>query len=173
VRAFETPNAPGPLCSGRPAAEIPFDNPSQPNAPHESVPNQMATPSEQQTVLLVDDDGDLRNSLKVHLEMAGFSVLEAGRADEAERVAEAHEEPIHALMMDIHLPDGWGSVVAHRLRALHPEMATVFITGYAAVDPVLKSGMGHVEWHLQKPFGSTEMIDVVNRAIAGHRASRD
>jgi DNA-binding response OmpR family regulator len=131
------------------------------------MPDASADP---RTVLLVDDDDDLRSSLKAHLERDGFIVLEAGRAEDAELLVEAREEPIDALMMDIHLPDGWGATVAHRLRALHPEMATIFITGYAAADPVLRSGMGHVDWHLQKPFSAAEMISTLREAISEHRA---
>ena len=122
------------------------------------------------TVLLVDDDDDLRLTLRALLEHEGFAFLEAGGADEAERVAESTEASIDVVLMDINLPDGWGATVAHRLRLIRPEMATVFATGFAAGDPILASGLKHVDFRLQKPFTRAELVATLRRAVDAHRA---
>ncbi|MEQ9399174.1 MAG: response regulator [Longimicrobiales bacterium] len=117
-------------------------------------------------VFFVDDDEDVRSVTKALLERRGFTVIQAGSAEEAGRVAEAYEQPIDVLLMDINLPDGWGAVVAQRLRAHHPEMVTVYTTGFASSDPILSGGLKDAEFVVPKPFTSTELIEMLEKAIA-------
>jgi len=125
--------------------------------------------SEALTVLVVDDDVDLRRSLRALLEHDGFTVLEAGGADEAQGLVESTSQVIDVVLMDINLPDGWGATAAHRLRLLRPEMATVFATGFAPGDPILASGLKHVEWRLQKPFTRKELVSTLRKAVEAKR----
>lgn len=117
-------------------------------------------------VFFVDDDADVQRLTRKLLERAGFSVIQALTAEEAEQVAESFDDRIDVLLMDINLPDGWGAMVAQRLRAVHPEMAVVYTTGAAATDPILSGGLHDARWVLHKPFRYEELLTVVEGAMA-------
>jgi len=129
-------------------------------------------PSRPPVVFFVDDDDGVRTVTAKILRRHGFQVLEAASAEEASRFMEGLTEPIDVLLMDIVLPDGWGGTLAQRLREMHPEMAVVYTTGYAASDPVLSSALRDAPYVLRKPFTSEELMDVVRRALADQPGSQ-
>ena len=116
-------------------------------------------------VFFVEDDVEVRNFAAIVLQNAGYRVLEAGSADEAARVMDAFEGRIDVLLMDINLPDAWGATLAQSLRVMHPEMALVFTTGFAADDEVLASGLRDATRVLPKPFTIEALLDTVRTAI--------
>lgn len=118
------------------------------------------------TVFFVDDDDRLRSVTCRLLKARGFSVLEADSAEKAMDVLETFEGTIDVVLMDINLPDGWGASVAQRLRAARPDMAVVFTTGYADVDPILASALNDAEFVVKKPFSTEKLVEVLERAIA-------
>ena len=79
------------------------------------------------------------------------------------------ERPVDALLMDINLPDGWGASVAQRLKQSHPEMAVVFTTGYADIDPILSGGLNDAEYVVRKPFTTDQLVAVLEEAILGRK----
>lgn len=118
------------------------------------------------TVFFVDDDDRLRNVTCRLLKARGFTVLEAESAEKAMEVLETFEGDIDVVLMDINLPDGWGASVAQRLRATRPDMAVVFTTGYADVDPILASALNDAEFVVKKPFSTEQLVDVLEKAMA-------
>ncbi len=56
------------------------------------------------TILLVDDEPDIRSLVRDVLGPQGYRILEAGNADEALRVAQEHDEPIDLLLTDVVMP---------------------------------------------------------------------
>lgn len=121
-------------------------------------------------VFFVDDDEGVLNSWAETLRREGYRVLTAATAEEALWFIEAFTAPIDVLLMDIVLPDGWGSSVAQRLRAVHPEMAVVYTTGYAASDPILASALDDARYVVHKPASTKDLVAVIAEAIAdsGH-----
>jgi len=89
----------------------------------------------------------------------------AASATEAEQVIEVHEGPIDALLMDINLPDGWGAMVAQQLIATRPDMALVYTTGMAEIDPILSGGLKGAQFVIRKPFTGDQLADTLSRAI--------
>lgn len=118
-------------------------------------------------ILVVDDDPSIQRVTQRILANEGYTVLEAATAEEAERISDSHEAGIDVLIMDINLPDGWGASVAHRLRSGHPEMAVVYMTGFASTDPILSGALEGAPWVLLKPFRGPQLVDIVERALAG------
>ncbi len=118
------------------------------------------------TVFFVDDDDRLRNVTCRLLKARGFTVLEAESAEKAMDVLENHDGHIDVVLMDINLPDGWGASVAQRLRATRPDMAVVFTTGYADVDPILASALNDAEFVVKKPFSTEQLVEVLEKAMA-------
>ncbi len=72
-------------------------------------------------------------------------------------------------LMDIHLPDGWGAIVAQRLVNARPDMAVVYTTGLAEIDPILSGGLAGAQFVIRKPFTGDQLADTLSRAIAAKR----
>ncbi|MEX0836731.1 MAG: response regulator [Gemmatimonadota bacterium] len=123
-------------------------------------------PEPRGTVFFVDDDDRLRNVTCRLLKARGFTVLEAESAEKAMDVLETYEGDIDVVLMDINLPDGWGASVAQRLRDVRPDMAVVFTTGYADVDPILASALNDAEFVVKKPFSTEQLVEVLEKAMA-------
>lgn len=115
-------------------------------------------------VFYVDDDDSLRSVVRRMLESASYRYLEAADARSAAEVAEAFEETIDVLLMDINLPDGWGASLAQTLRQIHPEMVVVYTTGYAATDPILSGGLRSMPFVLEKPFEREDLLAIIREA---------
>ena len=79
------------------------------------------------TVLLVDDNADLRRILAARLRLRGFEILEAGAGSEA--IKKAISEKPHIILMDLQLPDITGPYVARILKN-HPDTAAIPIVGW-------------------------------------------
>ena len=114
------------------------------------------------TVLLVDDDKDLREFLYQHLLMCGHSVLQAGSGMEASERFRNHKNDIDILVTDIVMPGYSGDQLAVKLAAEKPNLPVLFISGNAPnqVDSVVPLREG--ENFLRKPFS----LDTLERAIA-------
>lgn len=117
-------------------------------------------------VLVVEDGEDLRQFLKRTLERYDFAVLEAGSAEEALVLANAVPHAIDVLLMDIMLPDSWGTRLAEDIRTLHPGIGVVLTSGHTVEDPVLGAGISQREPFLKKPFEIRELMDAITTVMA-------
>jgi CheY-like chemotaxis protein len=109
-------------------------------------------PKGTETVLVAEDDETLRRLIYEILQSSGYAVLEAGRGEEALRLAGEHAGPIHLLITDMVMPGMGGRDLAVRLAALRPETRVLYVSGYTddaiVRHGVLESGLAF----LQKPF---------------------
>ncbi len=109
-------------------------------------------PTAQETVLLVEDEVGVRSLLHGVLTSGGYTVLEGRRGEEALRIAELHQGPIHLILTDVVMPGMSGRELAERLKASRPEMKVLYMSGYTddaiVHHGVLDPGMAF----LQKPF---------------------
>jgi DNA-binding NtrC family response regulator len=125
----------------------------------------MDTMTRKPVVFFVDDDEGIRHVANRLLRKRGFVMLGAGTAAEASEFAERYEGRIDALLMDINLPDGWGAMVAQRLKSNRPDMAIVYTTGFAEIDPILSGGLATAQYVIRKPFTGDQLAEVLTRAI--------
>jgi PAS domain S-box-containing protein len=92
-----------------------------------------------ETVLLVEDEGQLRVLARDILRGAGYQVFEAPNAAEAIKVSQRHAGPIHLLVTDVVMPHIGGQELARRLGAERPRMRVLYMSGYTddalTVDP--------------------------------------
>lgn len=116
-------------------------------------------------VFYVDDEEGIRRVANRLLRKRGFSMISASSAAEASEVMDEYQGEIDALLMDINLPDGWGAMVAQRLKAVRPDMAIVYTTGFAEIDPILSGGLSGAEYVIRKPFTGDQLAAVLTRAI--------
>jgi DNA-binding NtrC family response regulator len=124
-----------------------------------------------ETVLLVEDQAELRAVARTILESAGYTVLEAATKAEARATAEGSGPPIHLLITDMVLTDGNGRDVARQVVDSHPNIRVLYVSGYA--DDVLIRGIPEQGFHfLQKPFSLRGLLAKV-RTILDAPASTD
>jgi len=120
-----------------------------------------------QTVLLVDDERDLREVTARFIAKAGYRVLTAGNGDEALEVAERHPETIDCLVTDVMMPGMDGRQLAHRFLSDRPGAKVVFISGYAEalIDDEGRS-LEPGRTILAKPFSSAELTATLKMVLA-------
>jgi CheY-like chemotaxis protein len=124
-------------------------------------------PQRSVTVLIVEDDDNLRHILRRTLEGNGFSVFSAAESAEALRLCQEPNRTIDLAVSDIVMPGLNGLELAERIRAARPEMKFLFMTGFGDQFPelgeLIKSGANILE----KPFLPSELVrkveDTLNR----------
>ena len=118
-----------------------------------------------ETILVVEDEGGVR-ALTCHvLAGLGYTVLQAGDAVEATRVAAGHAGPIHLLITDVVLPGAGGRVVAETITGGRPGTGVLFVSGYTD-DAVIRHGvLAEGVNFLQKPFSPSALSFKVREAL--------
>jgi PAS domain S-box-containing protein len=122
---------------------------------------------EQRTVLLVEDDPSVRTFAARVLHDLGYTVLEAAGGEEALSVAASHaNEPIHLLVTDVVVPQISGEELARQLKATHPEMKTLFVSGHTVHVALHNGALDESAAFLQKPFTLTALAHKVSEILA-------
>jgi PAS domain S-box-containing protein len=117
------------------------------------------------TILLVEDDGTLRATIRRALLQAGFNVLDAAGGAEALVVGEVHHAPIHLLVTDVVMPDVSGRELASRLRAQRSGLKVLYMSGHSADSFRSAGALGAAEAYLQKPFTTTALVGAVRSLL--------
>jgi PAS domain S-box-containing protein len=111
-----------------------------------------AVPRGDETVLLVEDEPEVRDLAREILEASGYNVLQACDAREAVLMAERHGGPIHLLLTDVIMPRQSGRALAERLRPLRPELQVLYMSGYTN-EAIVRHGVLEPDTvFIQKPF---------------------
>jgi CheY-like chemotaxis protein len=117
-------------------------------------------------ILVVDDEPDTLNVMRLFLEIGGFQSLTTYRPTEAIQLAEV--EPPDCIMLDVMMPDLDGFSLCKMMRAnpVTANLPIMFVTAYSAKDIEhrrLESGGDLV---LSKPFGLDEMTNAIQKVMA-------
>jgi PAS domain S-box-containing protein len=105
-----------------------------------------------ETLLVVEDEPQVRELTCAILRAQGYQVLTARDGVEALQVAEAHEGPIHLLLTDVVMPRLSGKALADQLLLTRPEMRVLFTSGYTD-NAIVHHGVLAAGIHfLSKPF---------------------
>ncbi|MGE0453272.1 MAG: PAS domain S-box protein [Vicinamibacteria bacterium] len=105
-----------------------------------------------ETVLLVEDQQQLREITRELLESLGYAVLEAPSPGDALTLCEKHGGEIHLLLTDVVMPVMNGKELAERVKAIRPRIRTLFTSGYTA-DTIGRRGVLEPGvWFIEKPF---------------------
>ncbi len=125
----------------------------------------MADPAPPSTVLVVEDEEEVRSLTRDVLEMHGYTVLEALDPEDAPPPGQPHPGPIHLVITDVVMPGVSGPELAGRLRAVRPTLRVLCMSGYpeSADRPA-----GEAAWNgwLQKPFNPDGLIAKVRECLA-------
>ena len=109
-------------------------------------------PRGNETILIVEDEEDVRKLAGKILEKQGYRILESFNGDDALVACKRRKSPIHLMLADIIMPGMSGSELAKLLKPLYPEIKILYMSGYtdnAVVrHGVLEKGVNYI----QKPF---------------------
>ena len=117
------------------------------------------------TVLVVEDDDEVRGIVRDLLGQQGFMVLEARQGREALVLAENYTQPVHLLLTDVVMPGMGGKELADSLRKFMPTLRVLFMSGYtqdaAFRQEVAEGGRAFI----QKPFSMTALVGKIREVL--------
>ena len=114
-------------------------------------------------VLLVDDDGHLRNACKQSLELAGYEVRCFARAEGV--VAHLARDQALVLVTDIKMPGSDGLDLLRQATEIDPDLSVVLITGHGDIPMAVEAMRAGAYDFIEKPFAPDLLIGVVGRAM--------
>jgi PAS domain S-box-containing protein len=119
-----------------------------------------------ETILLVEDESPLRDSIQTSLLRLGYRVLEASTGDEAWELWKQHRGQIQLLLTDMVMPGGMtGTELAAKLLRDNPRLKVIYTSGYSAEiagkDFVLEHGVNF----LAKPFRARELAEMIRNLL--------
>src|ERR1051326_4510679 len=123
------------------------------------------TPRGSETVLLVEDEADVRELTREFLTRSGYTVIEAGNGEDGLRASRDYPGRIDLLITDVVMPKMSGPALAASLAAERPSMKVLFVSGYAE-NTVLRHGSIDVTARfLPKPFDLPSLARKVRQVL--------
>jgi len=118
-----------------------------------------------ETILLVEDEANLRYLARQYLEKQGYKVIEAADGAVAMQIAVAHDKVIHLLLTDVIMPGMNGRELAQRICEIRPNVKVLYMSGYTenviGHDGMLDAGVRL----LQKPFTLRDLKSKVREVL--------
>ncbi|MGA8150953.1 MAG: ATP-binding protein [Terriglobales bacterium] len=136
-----------------------------PSAVKKETPVVVACSKGTETILVVEDEEEIRDLVTQYLERGGYTVLQATNGREAQNVARGYKGPIHLLVTDVVMPHVSGYELAEHLRKLRPGTKVLFTSGYpehSGVDDKLTDPHASI---LQKPFSLSGLAEKIREIL--------
>jgi two-component system, cell cycle sensor histidine kinase and response regulator CckA len=126
-------------------------------------------PQGRETVLLTEDEEQVRQMIQMILEMNGYHVLAASGGEEALALYKQHEGQIDLIITDVVMPQMSGRELAQSLEVLHPGIKVLYMSGYTD-DAIVRHGLLDQEIaFLQKPFTPDALMRKVREVLDAPR----
>jgi CheY-like chemotaxis protein len=129
-----------------------------------SVPETITKRTE--TVLLAEDDEDLRGVTSQILEESGYTVIEAVDGEDAVEKYKENREKIDLLILDMVMPKKSGKTVYDEIRREHPEVKALFMSGYTSDVISKKVALGEGLALISKPFRPKEFLKKIREVVS-------
>jgi CheY-like chemotaxis protein len=128
----------------------------------------------QETILVVEDDEQVRRVVCRLLKSRAYTVLEARNAEVALEVLSRRHDAVDLIVTDLVMPDIDGRTMAAMVRERNPRAKVLYMSGYTEHEAVKASSSEPMDHLLRKPFTVEELDGAVRSAIEGRRRkSRD
>jgi signal transduction histidine kinase/CheY-like chemotaxis protein len=122
-------------------------------------------------ILVVDDEPNVVRLCQRLLEKARFQVLTANSQSQA--LAILARQPIDLLLLDIHMHGLDGFQLLHLAHNHQPELASIVMTNFGAVETAVEALRMGAEGMVLKPFASSELVESVQHALQAKQRWRD
>jgi DNA-binding NtrC family response regulator len=123
------------------------------------------------SVLIIDDEVGIRESLQTLLELEGYDVETAANGEQG--IARLGDRPVDLVLLDLALPDRNGIDVLAEIRAHAPQLSVIMITAYGTVENAVKAMQAGAANFVQKPWDNEKLLADVRAAVARHRAEEE
>ncbi len=140
-----------------------------PAEPERAVPRDITG---EDTILLVEDEEAVRSFAARALKLRGYNVLEAAGGEEALEIVKQQPGAIHLLITDVVMPNMDGPTLVRAVKRLRPEMAVIFMSGYAE-EAFRRHDEKAEDLHfLPKPFGLKQLAAKVKDVLSSSPAPK-
>src|SRR2546430_13738859 len=146
------------MCARRPAKAPPFTSNSL-----RSRKRSMSKGS----ILVVDDESEIREGLEVLLKSEGYGVSSAESG--ASGLAKLEQHPFDLLLLDVSLPDRNGLDLLREIRLRDPQLSVVLITAYGSIDMARAAFKSGAMDYITKPWSNDELLAQVAQAVESRR----
>jgi UDP-3-O-[3-hydroxymyristoyl] N-acetylglucosamine deacetylase len=116
-------------------------------------------------ILVVDDEDEIRQSLRGVLSDEGFAVEEAGDGRRALEMVRAARPDL--VVLDVWLPEIDGIALLEQIKALHPDLPVVIICGHANIEAAVRATRLGASDFIEKPFSIEALLGSIERALGG------
>ena len=127
--------------------------------------------SEKKTILVVDDEAEVRKLVGNMVNQFGYAAITADSGDNAMVLYKKHNAPIDLLITDVVAPGMSGPMLADKLVELQPGLKVLYISGYDNTNVVRKFVIEKHHELLTKPFSSKQLeaklAEMLQSAAAG------
>src|SRR5437763_3162411 len=123
------------------------------------------------TVLIIDDEAAIRESLQTLLELEGYGVETAPNGEQG--MARLGDRSFDLVLLDLALPDRNGIDLLAEIRAHAPQLSVIMITAYGTVENAVKAMQAGAANFVQKPWDNEKLLADVRAAVARHRAEEE
>ena len=117
------------------------------------------------TILVVDDETQIRDLAADYLTGCGFTVLTAGSGAEARDLVAKYEGPVHLLLTDTVMPNMTGRELVQSIVELRPEIKVIYMSGYLEFNASAHLQAGDGTLYIQKPFGLDALAKMIKSAL--------
>jgi two-component system, cell cycle sensor histidine kinase and response regulator CckA len=111
-----------------------------------------------ETILLAEDNEEVRRMEAFALRIAGYVVLEASDGEKAMQIAQERKGPIHMLITDVLMPRMGGNTLSEKLVASRPGVKVLFVSGYAGSMDEHLDTLENGAAFIQKPFSPRAFV---------------
>jgi DNA-binding NtrC family response regulator len=129
------------------------------------------TQSSMGSVLIIDDEAAIRESLETLLEMEGYAVESADSGELG--LARIGERNFDLVLLDLALPDRNGMELLAEIHNQDPQLSIIMITAYGTVENAVRAMQVGAANFIQKPWDNEKLLADVHAAIARHRAEEE
>lgn len=119
------------------------------------------------SILVIDDEENLRRTLALILQREGYTVSTAGNVQEARRCLQA--DSFSLVFLDLKMPDANGMTLLPELHERFPRMPVLVLTAHDKLDAALEAVRGGARDYLLKPVDPTVIIQRVREVLAEGR----